>query len=126
MGSQIAEINKRIKEVENNKSLKHANELRDKRDELEFHLRELLGGNVFKSSIKTHSLTDKDSADFDESYNLNIGHGFNIIDGSIFHPLVVKESENKGGLNQVYFQSDDFKVTNITDKLNQGKVGGRY
>ncbi|MGL2859142.1 FlgK family flagellar hook-associated protein, partial [Helicobacter pylori] len=117
------EINKRIKEVENNKSLKHANELRDKRDELEFHLRELLGGNVFKSSIKTHSLTDKDSADFDESYNLNIGHGFNIIDGSIFHPLVVKESENKGGLNQVYFQSDDFKLTNITDKLNQGKVG---
>ncbi len=123
LGSQIAEINKRIKEVENNKSLKHANELRDKRDELEFHLRELLGGNVFKSSIKTSSLTDKDSADFDESYNLNIGHGFNIIDGSIFHPLVVKESENKGGLNQVYFQSDDFKVTNITDKLNQGKVG---
>ncbi|WP_181324792.1 flagellar hook-associated protein FlgK [Helicobacter pylori] len=123
LGSQIAEINKRIKEVENNKSLKHANELRDKRDELEFHLRELLGGNVFKSSIKTHSLTDKDSADFDESYNLNIGHGFNIIDGSIFHPLVVKESENKGGLNQIYFQSDDFKLTNITDKLNQGKVG---
>lgn len=36
---------------------------------------------------------------------------------------MVKESQNKGGLNQVYFQSDDFKVTNITEKLNQGKVG---
>lgn len=49
LGSQIAEINKRIKEVENNKSLKHMNELRDKRDELEFHLRELLGGMFLKA-----------------------------------------------------------------------------
>lgn len=37
--------------------------------------------------------------DFDESYNFNIGYGFNIIDGFIFYFLVVKEFENKGGLN---------------------------
>ncbi|AFI04925.1 flagellar hook-associated protein FlgK [Helicobacter cetorum] len=123
LGSQIADINKRMKEVENNRSLKHANELRDKRDELEFHLRELLGGNVFKSSIRTSSLVDKNSADFDEGYTLNVGRGFNIIDGTIFHPLVIRESENKGSLNQVYFQGDDFKEVNITDRLNQGKAG---
>lgn len=85
--------------MENNKSLKYVNELRDKWDELEFYLWEFLGGNVFKSSIKINLFIDKDLVDFDESYNFNIGYGFNIIDGFIFYFLVVKEFENKGGLN---------------------------
>ncbi|WP_104695096.1 flagellar hook-associated protein FlgK [Helicobacter salomonis] len=123
IGAEIANINKHLKEMEDPKTLKQANELRDKRDALEFHLKELIGGNVSKMHVQTNSANDIKVADFDDGYVLNIGYGFNIVDGAIFHPLVVENSDNKNQLAQIYFRGDDFKVLNITDKIDQGKVG---
>lgn len=123
LGSQIAKINQRLKEMEDAKILKQANELRDRRDQLEFHLKELIGGNVSKSNIKTNSLNDKKVADFDDGYVLNIAHGFNIVDGTIFHPLVIENQNNSEYLNRIYFRGYDFKDVDITDKLDQGKTG---
>ncbi|PAF44302.1 flagellar hook-associated protein FlgK [Helicobacter sp. 11S02596-1] len=123
LGSQIAQINQRLKEMEDAKILKQANELRDRRDELEFRLKELIGGNISKNHLKKNSLNDNKTADFDDEYILNIGHGFNIVDGSIFHPLVLEKENNAEYLNRVYFRGYDFKDVDITDKLDQGKVG---
>ncbi|WP_120946104.1 flagellar hook-associated protein FlgK [Helicobacter labacensis] len=123
IGAEIANINRHLKEMEDPKTLKQANELRDKRDALEFRLKELIGGNVSKMHVQTNSANDIKVADFDDGYVFNVAYGFNIVDGAIFHPLVVDNSDNKDHLAQIYFQGDDFKTINITDKINQGKVG---
>lgn len=123
LGSQIAEINKRLRETEDPKIFKQANELRDRRDQLEFHLRELIGGNVFKDNIRSDALNDKKTADFDDGYVLNIANGFNIVDGTIFHPLVTVKENNSAHLNRIYFRGYDFKDVDITDRINEGKAG---
>ena len=123
LGAQIAEINKKMKEMEDSLTLKQANELRDRRDELEFRLKEILGGNVFKGKLKANNLVGSQAADFDEDYNFSVGHGFSFIDGANFHPIVLNKSNNAAGLNRLYIRGYDFKDVDITDRMDEGKVG---
>lgn len=123
IGAQIAQINREIKEMEDKNIQKRANTLRDRRDQLEFNLRELIGANVFKNNLISQERVNADSADFDDGYVLNIGKGLNIVDGGDFHPLVLEKDNNANQLNRVYIQGYDFKKTEITDKLTMGKVG---
>ena len=123
LGQQIADINKKMKEMEDSLTLKQANELRDRRDELEFRLREILGGNVFKNKLKGHNLVSSQVADFDEDYNFTIGHGFSMIDGANFHPIILNKTNNAAGLNRLYIRGYDFKDVDITDRMDEGKVG---
>lgn len=123
IAKQIAEINKKLGEMEEHKELKQANELRDRRDELEFNLSKLIGNNVFKDKLKSHSKLDTESADFDYGYTLNIAGGFNIVDGANYHPIIIDNSDNENGLYTIYFQGYDFKKVDITDKISGGKSG---
>lgn len=123
MGEQIANINKKINEMEDRITLKQANELRDRRDELEFRLQEILGGNVFKNNISGNNLAHPKVADFSDGYVFNVGHGFNMIEGSMFHPIVLNKDNNPQGLNRLYIRGYDFKDVDITDRMDQGKVG---
>lgn len=123
IGKQIAEINQKLGEMEDSRELKQANELRDRRDELEFNLSKLIGNNVFKDKLKSHSRLNSESADFDYGYTLNIAGGFNIVDGPIHHPIIIDNKDNENGLYSVYFQGDDFKRVDITDKIAGGKSG---
>ena len=120
---EIAEINKKLKEMEDGLELKQANELRDRRDELEFNLQSLIGANVFKNHLKSDYSTYPQRADFDDVYVLNIGRGFNIVDGSMYHPIILEKDNNANNLSRVYFQGDDFKRIEITEKITQGKAG---
>lgn len=122
-GKQIAEINKKLSIRESHTDLNHANDLRDQRDKLEFELKELIGGVVFKSNLKTNIDINSRDIDYGENYVMNVAGGFNIIDGVNFHPLVVKESHKGNGLNHVYFQNQDFRPVDITSSLLDGKVG---
>ncbi|STP12346.1 flagellar hook-associated protein [Helicobacter mustelae] len=123
IGAHIAKLNKEIKVMEDKEIYKRANTLRDQRDELEFKMRELLGGNVFKDKLASQGRLDRDSADFDEDYLFSIGRGLNIVDGGTFHPIVLQKDNNSAGLNRVYLQGYDFKPIEITDKLVSGKIG---
>ena len=123
IAKQIAEINEKLGQMEDSRELKQANELRDRRDELEFNLSKLISSNVFKDKLKSQSRLNTDSADFDYGYTLNIAGGFNIVDGSIHHPLVIDNEDNEDGLYSVYFQGYDFKKIDITDKISGGKSG---
>ena len=123
LGSQIAKLNREIREMEDKYINKRANTLRDRRDELEFKLRELIGANIHKGRLSSKSRVNGDAVDFDEDYVLNIGKGFNIVDNGDFHPLIIQKDENSNLLNRVYIQGYDFKKTEITDKLKMGKVG---
>lgn len=123
LAKQIAEINKKLAEMEDSRELKQANELRDRRDELEFNLSKLIGSNVFKDKLKSHSRLNSESADFDYGYTLNVAGGFNIVDGTIHHPIIIDNSDNDNGLYTIYFQGDDHKRVDITDKITGGKSG---
>ncbi len=123
IAKQIAEINKKILEMEDSHELKQANELRDRRDELEFNLSKLIGSNVFKDKLKSHARLNSESADFDYGYTLNIAGGFNIVDGIHHHPIVIDNKDNENGLYTVYFQGFDHKRVDITDKITGGKTG---
>lgn len=120
---EIAQINVKIKEMEQQRELKQANELRDRRDELEFNIQTLIGAGIFKNNLDSNASIFPKLADFDDEYVLNIAFGFNIVDGSMHHPIVLKKDNNHLNLNRVYFQGDDFKVVEITDKIIQGKAG---
>ncbi len=109
--------------MEDQRELKQANELRDRRDELEYNLQTLIGANVFKNHLDSNASIHPKLADFDDEYVLNIGFGFNIVDGAMYHPIVLKKDDNHLNLNRVYFQGDDFKTVEITDKIIQGKAG---
>ena len=123
IAKQIAEINKKLGEMEEERELKQANELRDRRDELEFNLSKLINNSVFKDKLKSNSKLNPKNADFDYGYTLNIAGGFNIVDGAIHHPIVIDNSDNEFGLYTVYFQGYDFKKVDITDKITGGKSG---
>ena len=123
IAKQIAEINKKLGEMEEERELKQANELRDRRDELEFNLSKLINNSVFKDKLKSNSKLNPKNADFDYGYTLNIAGGFNIVDGAIHHPIVIDNSDNEFGLYTVYFQGYDFKRVDITDKITGGKSG---
>lgn len=123
LGAQIAKLNQEIKEMEDQKIYKRANTLRDRRDQLEFNLRELIGANVYKGKIESRGRIDRDSVDFDDQYVLNIGKGLNIVDGTTFHPIVIDRESSPTQLNRLYLQGYDFKQVEITDKLTQGKIG---
>lgn len=123
IAKEIAHINGKIKEMEDQKQLKQANELRDRRDELEYNIQTLVGANVFKNHLDSNASIHPKLADFDDEYVLNIGFGFNIVDGAMYHPIVLKKDDNHLNLNRVYFQGDDFKTVEITDKIVQGKAG---
>lgn len=123
IAKEIAHINGKLKEMEDQRELKQANELRDRRDELEYNLQTLVGANVFKNHLDSNASIHPKLADFDDEYVLNIGFGFNIVDGAMYHPIVLKKDDNHLNLNRAYFQGDDFKTVEITDKIVQGKAG---
>lgn len=122
LGEQIAILNKQIAEYENQDMNKKANDLRDLRDQYEFEINNLIGCDVFKQNVQGSACVDKDIADFDDDYTLTIG-GKSIVDGDSFHPLVLDNSENPSGIYTIKYLRSDHKPYDLTNALNQGKVG---
>lgn len=123
MGKEIAEINKRIRLYEHENFNEKANDLRDKRDELEFAISKLIGGKAFKDKLTGKSKVHTEIADFDEKYNLTVAGGYTLVDGTVFHPLVLDNAKDPQGLYSVHHLGQDFKGVDITRDLREGKVG---
>ncbi len=121
IGQQIADINKDINKVESIDG-NNANDLRDKRDELELTLSKLLDVSAFKSDLSTQNTLDPHATDQGVNYSLNIAGG-SFVDGVNFHPLVVDNSGNESNYYSIYSQSQDGTRYDITDKITGGKIG---
>ena len=61
-------------------------------------------------------------ADFDDGYTLTIG-GKAIVDGTSFHPLTLDNSQNPSGIYTIKYLRSDHKEYNLTNAINEGKVG---
>lgn len=121
LGQKIADLNRKIMEYERQDINKRANDLRDLRDQYEFQINELMGGDVYKSKIKGSDYIS-DTADFAENYTLVIG-GKEIVDGVSFHPITLDNSQNPDGLYSILYTRSDHKTSNMINALNEGKVG---
>lgn len=122
LAEQIAMINKQINEYENQDLNRKANDLRDLRDQYEFEINNLIGCEVFKQEVKGSACVNKNIADFDEDYTLTIG-GRSIVDGESWHPLTLDNSQNESGIYTIKYLRRDHKEYNLTNVLNEGKVG---
>lgn len=122
IGEEIANINKQItsKEILNTD---HANELRDRRDELELTLSKLVESVASKTIIKQSSELESTMTDGGKYYNLTI-HGHEIVNGSSFTPLKIITDEVTGA-HQIVYQGVDEKITDLTDKIAGGKLGAQ-
>lgn len=122
LGSEIAAINEQIQAKEQIDTKTQANDLRDQRDYLEMSLSKLVNASIFKDNLRADSQVNTRIADFGDQYVLNIA-GYNIVDGKNYHPLVVDNSTSADGFYNIYFQSQDYKLVDITADIKGGKAG---
>ena len=121
LGERIAELNGQISNIESDKG-NYANDLRDKRDELELTLAKMLDISVAKGNITSTNSIDPNMTDTGTQYYLNIA-GASFVDGSTFHPIVIDNTSNGSTYYSVYSEVQDGTRYNLTEQLSGGKIG---
>ncbi|CAD7287030.1 flagellar hook-associated protein FlgK [Campylobacter suis] len=125
LGEQIAKINKEINRVESGKDSGiriNANDLRDKRDELELAMSKLVNVDSFKSDLRSNMPVDSGITDEGRWYYLNIG-GVSIVDGVNFHPIQIERSTQNNDFSTIFYEREDGRRIPMEDKIYNGKVG---
>jgi len=121
LAKEIAEVNKAI----NNSELAHqnnANDLRDQRNQLELAMAKLIGSDVFGQGTFSDATVDINLAENEGHYNIHIG-GFNIVDGTTYHPIGITNEYNAEGFHDLYYQRQDGVRVPFSYAVNDGKVG---
>ena len=124
LAKQIANLNAQIQRVEAgaDAGIKiNANDLRDKRDELELAMSKLVNVSSFKSDLKSDATVDTGITDQGKFYTLNIG-GVNIVDGPNYHELSVSDTDTRD-CPKIYYEREDGKRIPMEDKITNGKIG---
>ncbi|HQS67621.1 MAG TPA: flagellar hook-associated protein FlgK [Sulfuricurvum sp.] len=121
IGGQIADLNKAI-DVAESDGVSNANDLRDQREMLAMSLGKLIGAKVFSGRLETNMPVDTNIATKSGSYTIQVG-GFNIVDGSYFHPIGVDATSNSGQFNDIYYERQDGVRFPFADQIKGGKVG---
>ncbi|TQR34560.1 flagellar hook-associated protein FlgK [Campylobacter sp. MIT 99-7217] len=122
VGKEIANLNKQIGRQEV-LDTDHANELRDRRDELELTLSKLVSGVASKSILTQTSRFESTMTDGGRNYNLTL-EGHVLVDGESFIPLQIITDEVSGD-HRIVYQTRDEKIVDMTDKLSGGKIGAQ-
>ncbi len=121
IGGQIAELNRSI-DVAESDGVSNANDLRDQREMLSMSLNKLIGATVFSGNIQSNMPVDSNIATKTGSYTIQVG-GFNIVDGSFFHPIGIDAKSNAGQFNDIYYERQDAVQFPFADKITGGKIG---
>jgi flagellar hook-associated protein 1 FlgK len=99
----------------------NANDLRDQRNNLELSLSNLVGANVLNTSIVSQNSIDPYLNQGTGSDNVSV-NGFNIVDGSGYHPLTL-DNNNPTGMYEIYYERQDGAKLPFTQEISGGKVG---
>lgn len=122
IAKEIANINNEISKQESLPT-DTANELRDRRDELEMTLSKLVGNVATKTIMEQNSRLDSTMTDKGTYYNLSIS-GVSIVNGSTFTPLKIMTDEVTNS-HKVVIQGIDEKILDLTGRISGGKLGAQ-
>ncbi len=121
IAGQIADLNKAIDTAESD-GVSNANDLRDQREQLSMSLGKLIGAKVFSGQIQSNMPVDGNIATKNGTYTIQVG-GFNIVDGSFFHPIGIDAKNNAGQFNDIYYERQDGVQFPFAEKITGGKIG---
>ncbi len=121
MAEEITRLNVSINQVESI-SEDNANDLRDKRNVLEKSIAKLIGGESFVNGVESNTPVDSNIAIDNENYTLHVA-GFNIIDGSSFHPIGITNAKNAHGFHDLYYERQDRVKIPFEQNIKGGKIG---
>lgn len=121
MAEEISQLNVSINQIESN-SQDNANDLRDKRNLLEQSIAKLIGSEAFDGSIESNTPVDSNIAVDQGQYSLQVA-GFNIVDGSSFHPIGITDATNAHGFHDLYYERQDHVKFPFEQTIKGGKIG---
>ena len=121
LAKKLAEINISIDTSEAGK-IYDANDLRDKRNVIERDLARLIGANVINGQLESNIQIHSSSNTVTDSYSLSI-NGFNIVDGSTYHPIRVSNDSNPSGLYEISYERQDGALIPMEEIISGGKIG---
>lgn len=121
VAQQIADVNKAIGVAEAGGGYT-ANDLRDKRDSLALSLSKLIGANANYATVVSNIKNDGNSNEGKGNYNINIG-GFNIVDGSSFHPIHIQGDKNPNGFYELSYERQDGALIPMEESIKDGRIG---
>lgn len=124
LAKELAGVNKSIDAAEAG-DVYTASDLRDRRNVLERSLARLIGSKVNQGQLEANIQIDSNSNTRTGSYTLSV-NGFNIVDGSTFHPLKLKNDENNKGYYSVSFERQDGALIPMEENISGGKVGAIF
>lgn len=122
IGQEIANINKQL-EQEEVLPTDNANQLRDRRDELELRLSKLVDAVAWKGKSSQDSTLENTMTDSGRYYDLSI-QGFSIVNGSSFHPLKL-DNKNPQGFYEISYEVNDENKYDLTGKITGGQLGAQ-
>ncbi|HEX5329435.1 flagellar hook-associated protein FlgK [Sulfuricurvum sp.] len=121
IAKEIAAVNLEINKAES-AGANNANDLRDKRNQLELTMTKLVGAKVIVGQIETSNVIDSNIALKQGSYTIQVG-GFNIVDGSSYHPIGMESTSNPNAYNDLYYERQDGVKIPYADRITGGKIG---
>ncbi len=124
IAAQIAELNLSIDTAES-AGMYEASDLRDKRNVLERSLARLIGAEVNQGQLEANIQIDSNSNTKTGSYNISV-NGFNIVDGSTYHPLRIDKAKSEYGFYEVSYERQDGTLIPLEEEINGGKIGAIF
>ena len=121
LSKELASLNKSIDAAEAG-DVSSANDLRDRRNVLERSLSRLIGSDVNKGQLESNIAIDSNSNMRTGSYTLSV-NGFNIVDGSTYHPLHLANKDNSSGFYEVSYERQDGILIPLEESISGGKIG---
>jgi len=121
LAKQLADLNKSIEIAEAGKTYT-ANDLRDKRNVIERSLSRLIGAEVNSGQLESNIQIDSSSNTKTGSYSVSV-NGFNIVDGSTYHPIHLSNENNSNGFYEVSYERQDGVLLPMAEKITGGTIG---
>jgi len=121
LAKDLANVNKAIDVAEAGGG-HTANDLRDQRNVIERSLSKLIGSEVSVGQISSDTTFDSSSNTVTGSYTLSV-NGFNLVDGSSYHPIHTSNEKNPQGFYDISYERQDGVLIPLSESIDSGKIG---
>ena len=121
LSKQLADLNIAIDVAEAGDNYS-ANDLRDKRNVIEKSLAELIGAETNSGQLESNIQISSSSNTKTGSYSVSV-NGFNIVDGSTYHPIHLSKENNANGFYELSYERQDGVLIPISEDINGGRIG---